>query len=156
MIPPEPTPRDALGLEASHLRHIGAILLLLDQRLDEMERWASWPLPAGPLYRWERNLGAEASQAIREEVAKARRELQAIIERFELEPQVKVATTSIQTLATFSLIDLEELEPRRIAAYGALPGAQAQELSGLWATLRESLEAIRRQCARAQAGEGEP
>ncbi len=72
MTRPEEEAPNALGLDASHLRRIGAILVLLDQRLDELERWVSWPLPSGPLYRWCPDLAPEARPVLREEVSKSR------------------------------------------------------------------------------------
>jgi hypothetical protein len=145
-----------LGLDGSHIRHIGAILVLLDQRLDEMERWASWPLPSGPLYRWHRNLTPAALLRVQEEVARAREELRSIARRLNLLPHVKTAASSIQTGATFSLIDLEELEPSRIKAYGALSEEQGRELAALWNPLREPLEIIRGQCSDLLEGGSDP
>ncbi len=144
----------ALGLESSHLRRIGAVLVLLDERLDEVERWASWPLPSGPLYRWRLDMDPASRLRLRAKVAKTREELRSIAWLLGIESQVRVASTAIQTLMTFSLIDLEELEPKRMKAYGALSEKQAEALGALWPSLREPLEAIRRQCTPARA-EGE-
>ena len=138
---------ERLSLPEAHVRHLSAILVLLDQRLDEMERWASGPLPSGPLHRWRRDLAPPALREIRREVGKARKELAAVAGVFGLHPQQRVASTSVQTAATFSLIDLEELQPRHMAAYGPLTEEQAAALATAWGPLKDLLEAIRAQCS---------
>ncbi len=52
----DPEAPNALKLGEPHFQRITSTLVLLDQRLDEMERWTSWPLPSGPLNLWRRDL----------------------------------------------------------------------------------------------------
>ncbi len=155
-------PAPAFGLGESHIRRITSTLVLMDQRLDEIERWASGPLPSGPLYRWRQDLDPRALKRIVLEARKVREELSRIVERLDLQPQERVASRAIQTGTIFSLVELEELEPRRIRAYGALTEAQIRLLEEIWEPLNGPLEEIRRLCgglgagSAASSGEGDP
>ena len=144
---------NALKLGEAHFRRITSTLVLLDQRLDEMERWASWPLPSGPLYLWYRDLDRRVLTRIGHEATEAKDELGRVADRLRLQSQERTASLSIRTEAIFSLFDLEDLEPRHIKAYEALTEAQAQQLSTLWEPLRRPLQAIRLLCGTAANGE---
>jgi|GEM_PF-720651 hypothetical protein len=145
-------PARPYGLGESHLRRITSTLVLIDQRLDEIERWASGPLPSGPLYRWRQDLDPATLKRIALEARKVREELVRIIERLDLQPQERVASRAIQTGAIFSLVELEELEPRRMRAYGALTEEQAGLFGEIWGPLNGPLEEIRRLCGAPGAG----
>ncbi len=155
-------PARAFGLGESHLRRITSTLALMDQRLDEIERWAWGPLPSGPLYRWRQDLDPGTLRRIALEAGKVREEMARIIERLNLQPQERVASRAIQTGAIFSLVELEELEPRRIRAYGALTEAQVRLFEEIWEPLNGPLEEIRRLCGAPGTGstassvEGDP
>ena len=140
-------------LRESHLRRINSTLALIDQRLDEMQRRTCWPAPEGPLYRWRQDLDGMSLTLIAAEVGRLREELGRVVERLGLEPQERPASRAIHTGAIFSLVDLEDLEPARIRAYGALTAAQEEMLDRLWKPLRLPLEGIRRACGRKGLGD---
>jgi len=149
----DPDVRNALKLGEPYFQRITSTLVLLDQRLDEMERWASWPLPSGPLYLWRNDLDRQVLARIGLEAGKAKEELRTVTARLGLQSHERVASLAIRAEAIFSLFDLEDLEPRHIKAYEALTEAQAQQISTLWEPLRRPLEAIRVLCGAAPGGE---
>ena len=149
----DPDARNALKLGEPHFQRITSTLVLLDQRLDEMERWASWPLPSGPLYRWRRDLDRQVLTRIGVEAGKAREELCRITDRLGLQSHERVASLAIRAEAIFSLFDLEDLEPPHIKAYEALTEAQAQQISTLWEPLKRPLEAMRLLCGPVHEGD---
>ena len=144
---------NALRLGEAHYRRITSTLVLLDQRLDEMERWASWPLPSGSLYLWHWDLDRRMLSRIGHEAGRAKEELRRITAMLGLQSQERNASLSIRTESIFSLFDLEDLEPRHIKAYEVLTEAQTQQLSALWDPLRRPLQAIRLLCGTAANGE---
>ncbi len=146
MNPNEPGTDNAVDLGESHLRRINSSLVVLDQRLDTIQRWESGAMPSGPLFHWRKDIDPRVIAQIGLEVGKAREGLRRVIAMLGLQPHEMLASREIQTGAIFSIIDLEELEPHYIKAYGALTGTQTQLLQGVWEPLRRPLDEIRRLC----------
>ncbi len=132
--------------------YIASTLLVLDQRLDDIELWTSGRAPSGPLYHWRQDLAPERAGRIREAVRRAHEELATVADALGVEPRDKAASSSVRALATFSLIDLEDLNPSRLREFGMVPKEKQGALPALWERLRGPLEEIRSACG----SEGEP
>jgi|YelNatPaOPRAMG01_1025707.scaffolds.fasta_scaffold03754_11 hypothetical protein len=126
--------------------YIASTLLVLDQRLFDMELWASGRTPSGPLYHWRQDLSPEQAGRIRNAVHRAHEELAAVASALGVEPREKVASSSVRAAATFSLIDLEDLRPARLREFGMVPEDKQGALPALWERLRGPLEEIRSAC----------
>lgn len=126
--------------------YIASTLLVLDQRLDDIELWTSGRTPSGPLYHWLQDLAPEQAGRIRKAVRRAHEELAAVADALGVEPREKVASSSVRAAATFSLIDLEDLSPSRLREFGMVPQEKQGALPALWERLRGPLEEIRSAC----------
>jgi len=135
-----------LDLPESHLRRITATLRIVDERLDEIERWVSGSIPSGPLYQWRPNLDSASLARIGAALKKAREELEHVTRKLGLASREITASSAIMVAALFSLIDLDELEPKRMKGCGALAEEKGKILMELWEHLRPSLEEIHRAC----------
>jgi hypothetical protein len=136
--------RPPVPWKESHRRRIQATLLGIDQHLDAMDRWLHGPAPSGPIYRWERDLPPERLEEMGRHLEEARRALKAAAESLGLDPHPpRPASRLIHTAVLFSLVDLEELDPRFLKGYGDLDPAQERFLRETWKPLQRALEALR-------------
>ncbi len=128
--------------------YIASTLLVLDQRLDDIELWASGRAPSGPLYHWLQDLAPEQAGSIRDAVRRAHEELAAVADALGVAPREKVASSSVRAAVTFSLIDLEDLRPSRLREFGMVLQQEKQgALPALWERLRGPLEEILSACS---------
>lgn len=139
-------------MNAYHRGAIGATFRSIDKRLAEIEAIVLAVGGQSPLSGYAFDVGPMERQAIAGYLQRLREKMWSAMRRFEVPAGGRrvSAAWAIRTTLISVLIDLAEIEPRRLGGYGCLDAVAGTTLAGILADLRRLANGLEAYVRRAQ------